>query len=558
MTYKKKNLLFYSSLLLLSLLTLTIFMLNNSAKDLRAINLAGRQRMLSQKMVKEVLMLKQSYDMTATHRENVLQTMQTFSKSLEALNRGGDSDFGEIPHYANGTVYDAVVDLQTQWDNFDILYQQIISAETTEELNEISSQELSDYSQKMLESANALTLTIQSKVDRKSTFFSVIQLITILSLIIIVISAHLFLNLPLSKSMEEIATIAKKFTEGISSRKKLKGMISEDELGILADSFYQLQSEQVDRVEILKDISNGILYRRATIKYDTDTFGIALNEMSISLSNMISDLSLNSDDISQRATEIETSGIALSSAATEQAATLEEISSSIVTINETTKTDAQSVLEVLTHSKKVGEDTEIGSNQMVQLESAMDEILTVNKEIAKVIKLIDDIAFQTNLLALNAAVEAARAGAAGKGFAVVADEVRNLASRSAKAAKESEVILTRSQEKANSGSEIAQNSRKNLKLVSSGVRDVTKFCEKIAESTQKQKISVESITTGIRELELATNLNAEAAEKNTLANEYLQDQSNQLRGLVNNFSMDQDSSITSESNQRRISLSLNN
>lgn len=84
---------------------------------------------------------------------------------------------------------------------------------------------------------------------------------------------------------------------------------------------------------------------------------------------------------------------------------LQQISSNIGTLNQTTSQSSKTVVKLEASAKNIEQFTQI----------------------------IADISNQTNLLALNAAIEAARAGEKGRGFAVVADEVRQLASKTADA-----------------------------------------------------------------------------------------------------------------------------
>jgi methyl-accepting chemotaxis protein len=162
----------------------------------------------------------------------------------------------------------------------------------------------------------------------------------------------------------------------------------------------------------------------------------------------------------------------LSQAASEQAASLEETSSSLEEMTSMTKQNAGNAAEANKLMATAQQIIKKADVSMSELTKSMKEIATGSEETKKVIKTIDEIAFQTNLLSLNAAVEAARAGEAGAGFAVVADEVRKLATQAAEAAKSTSILLE------NIGKKI-MNGEKLVGVTDEAFKEITGSSEKV-------------------------------------------------------------------------------
>lgn len=85
----------------------------------------------------------------------------------------------------------------------------------------------------------------------------------------------------------------------------------------------------------------------------------------------------------------------------------------------------------LNNSKEMNNINEIIgilNNKCIDIHSAVNGIIDINKQYREISQSIKGITDQTHILSMNASVEAARAGEAGKSFSIVAQEIRALAS----------------------------------------------------------------------------------------------------------------------------------
>jgi len=162
----------------------------------------------------------------------------------------------------------------------------------------------------------------------------------------------------------------------------------------------------------------------------------------------------------------------------------------------------------------------------------MKEIDASSNKIARIIKVIDEIAFQTNILALNAAVEAARAGEAGLGFAVVADEVRNLAQRCAQAAKDTAALIEESIATSHDGNQRLDRMAGAVRTMTENSTRVKSLVDEVNVGSQEQARGMEQISRAILQMEQVTQKTAAGAQQSASAGTELNGNADNLRALV--------------------------
>jgi len=318
-----------------------------------------------------------------------------------------------------------------------------------------------------------------------------------------------------------------------------------DEMGSLADGDLTIEAEVTDQI-------TGAI---------ADSINFAVQEMRdlvARINTATAQVTSESEATADIARELSRASAAQADEITKTTAHIQAMSNSMQEMSGDARRSAevaQSSVDVAKRGAQAVRDTIRGMDDMRdQIQETSKRIKRLgesSQQIGEIVSLIDDIAEQTNILSLNASIQAAMAGEAGRGFAVVADEVQRLAERSAEATKQISTLVNNIQADTNEavtsmehatqgvvdGTRLADSAGQALGEIESVSEELSRLITGMADTAEKQSEAATTVSSRMTSIRDVTNQTSQGAQSTAQSIGKLSELARELQDSVSGFKL---------------------
>lgn len=308
------------------------------------INLAGRQRMLSQKMAKEILGLSQEKEVKTSgieYNESLAKSRELFDRTLNALMNGGETIGSDgkpviLPAPSSPDIVMILKESSKLWQEFNKNIDLLLSGKTPADSDDFRKALafIAANNTTLLKAMNDVTGLYEKEAEKKVYFLKVIQALAFIITLIMAIAAFWIGNLLIIKPLTSIA-----------------GHLNAVATGNLTGELKVSSNDEIGQISA------------------------AVNGMTANLCKMITDVRSASSKVASVSSQLSSTAEELAAGAEIQKASVDKTSSSIEEIN-------ASIGETAANTAKLAITAEEASSSTLEMAASIDEVAKISEDLS--------------------------------------------------------------------------------------------------------------------------------------------------------------------------------